>query len=697
MSIHTSDRNSTRKEVALSVILFVITVSFFIGIIWISIERVLIAIEENRDMLFWVSNTAYMGIISIFAYSTLLYQISRIGYYTRLNSPNTLVKTCEANRYAIKNTRELPSLSVLVPAYKEDVRSVRQTLFSAALLGYSKKHVVLLLDDPVGSGNTRVPASTEQTLPMVKEVNTELATQHDEFNARCDAIEQSLPQLTSEPANVITALAALYEDISLWFHTALQSQEASDHTDTLFRNKVLDEPAQFYRQKAVSLKRVARQKRPEEQFDASQVLKELHFIRSLFDVKIAVFQRKRFDNVSHDPNKAMNLNTYLSLMGSSYYVDRLGDKLTLTSYPISHNCGRLTFPSSDYVITLDADSILDHHYAAKLIYKMQRPECRDIAIMQTPYSAIPKPKSVLERTAGITTDIQYILHQGFTGCNAAYWVGANALIRMSALQELREDMAGQTIVKRFIQDRTVIEDTESSIDLINNGWKLYNYPERLSYSATPPDYGSLVVQRRRWANGGLIILPKLLWYLIRRPRLRKIPEGFLRLHYLVSIFLINAGLFLMLFIPIDNYIFSLLFIFIAISYFYLYYRDMRSLQYGLTDLLRVYAFNLILIPIHTGGVLKSIYQILSGRKCPFGRTPKTPERTAAPVVYHVVTYGLIAGLGLLAFDHLAQAHYIFAVTILANTMLLAYGAMIFIGFKNSLEDIRLKFSRQNKK
>jgi cellulose synthase/poly-beta-1,6-N-acetylglucosamine synthase-like glycosyltransferase len=55
-------------------------------------------------------------------------------------------------------------------------------------------------------------------------------------------------------------------------------------------------------------------------------------------------------------------------------------------------------------------------------------------------------------------------------------------------------------VRRYIQDRTVIEDTESSVDLVAKGWELTNYPERLSYSATPPDFGALVIQRRRWAN-----------------------------------------------------------------------------------------------------------------------------------------------------------------------------------------------------
>lgn len=695
MSSKKSDRKSARKEVVLSVILFLITVGFFVGIIWISVG--LVISSESRSIVFWVSNSIYMGIISIFAYGTFLYQISRIGYYARLASPNTLVGDCEASYFTVRNTHELPSLSVLVPSYKEDSRVIRQTLLSAALMGYSKKRVVLLLDNPVDGVYTPPLYNTDRTMRMVKVLNRTLAAQKNEFQTRCDSIEQSLMQRFVEPANIVTAVAALYEDIAQWFSKTSLSYKTSDHTDTLFREKVLDEPARFYHKKAISLKRISQKKYLSEQFDSDYVSKELNFIRSLFDVEITVFQRKKYANVSHDPNKAMNLNTYLSLMGGSYSLVKTSDTLKLTPYQGSQGYENISFPESDYVITLDADSILDHQYAPKLIYKMECEEYKDIAIMQTPYSAIPRPESILERTAGITTDIQYILHQGFTGCNATYWVGANALIRMTALKDIQEDVPGQDIVKRFIQDRTVIEDTESSIDLINNGWKLYNYPERLSYSATPHDYGSLVVQRRRWANGGLIILPKLLKYLVRKPCLRKIPEGFLRLHYLVSMLMISTGLVLMLFIPINNYIFSLLFIFIAVSYFYLYYRDMRLLKYKPSDLIRVYSLNLILVPIHTGGVLKSIQQIVSGKKSPFGRTPKTKERTAAPVLYHVATYGLIVYMLTLSINYLFEARYIFAATILINTAFLLYGALIFIGPKNSLDDIKMRFSRWYRK
>ena len=103
--------------------------------------------------------------------------------------------------------------------------------------------------------------------------------------------------------------------------------------------------------------------------------------------------------------------------------------------------------------------------------------------------------------------------------DATFWVGANAVLRKRALDAIAErSYIGDWPIRRYIQDRTVIEDTESTIDLATHGWSLLNYPERLSYSATPPDFGSLCIQRHRWANGGLLIVPKLCRQRARPPR-----------------------------------------------------------------------------------------------------------------------------------------------------------------------------------
>ena len=162
------------------------------------------------------------------------------------------------------------------------------------------------------------------------------------------------------------------------------------------------------------------------------------------------------------------------------------------------------------MLTLDADSVLLPEYCLRLVYLMEQSEHADVAVAQTPYSAFPGSGTRLERIAGATTDLQYIAHQGMTYYGATFWVGANAVLRKRALDEIREStFVGSWEIRRYIQDRTVIEDTESTIDMRAKGWTLLNYPERLAYSATPPDFGSLCIQRRRWANGGVLILPKL--------------------------------------------------------------------------------------------------------------------------------------------------------------------------------------------
>ena len=67
------------------------------------------------------------------------------------------------------------------------------------------------------------------------------------------------------------------------------------------------------------------------------------------------------------------------------------------------------------------------------MHEMRRPGNERLAVIQTPYSAVPGAPGTLERIAGATTDIQYIIHQGFTGWQSTFWVGANALLRKSAL------------------------------------------------------------------------------------------------------------------------------------------------------------------------------------------------------------------------------------------------------------------------
>ncbi len=277
--------------------------------------------------------------------------------------------------------------------------------------------------------------------------------------------------------------------------------------------------------------------------------------------------------------------------------------------------------------------------------------------------------------------------------NATFWVGANAVIRTRALRDIEEvETVGGFEVKRYVQDRTVIEDTESSVDLGMHGWTLVNYPERLSYSATPPDFGSLIVQRRRWANGGLLILPKYLRQVReRRQRGERVGlvEMSLRVNYMASIAWGSLGLIFLLAYPYDSRLLSPMVLLAALPYFWLFASDLEYCGYKRTDILRIYGFNLILMPVNVAGVLKSVQQALTAKKIPFARTPKVRDRTASPALYVLAPYAMVV-FSVFTFvrDYQAQ-NWGNAVFAAFNALLAFYAIVAYIGIWNSVVDVWL--------
>ncbi len=273
-------------------------------------------------------------------------------------------------------------------------------------------------------------------------------------------------------------------------------------------------------------------------------------------------------------------------------------------------------------------------YCLRLVYLLEREEHSRVAVAQSPYSAFPGAATRLERIAGATTDLQHMIHQGMTYHSATFWVGANAILRKKALEDIEQiDYKGPFAIYRYISDRTVIEDTESTIDLAAHGWTLHNYPERLAYSATPPDFGSLCIQRHRWANGGLLILPNL-WRAVRARRRRgertSMGEMLLRLNYMASIFWSSLFVLCLMVIPFNGHLISPLTYAVAAPYFLAMAVDLHYCGYKRLDAARIYGFNLLLLPVNLAGSISSIVQALTGAKGKFMRTPKVRNRTVPP-------------------------------------------------------------------
>lgn len=635
----------------------------------------------------FVAAAVYLLIVGFLLYGGLVYQFARLGYMRR----RVRFRHAGADELRAFATESEARVTVLVPSYKEEPGVVRRTLLSAALQEYRHRRVVLLIDDPPNPSGEEDRRALAAVRELPGEVHALLARAREPFARAARRAERSVLDGRFDRRKATRDLAELYMRAASWFEAQAAAHPIEDHSAALFVELNLREPAGRHAARAKALRKrlTATNGCPTQE----EILRSHRELDALFAAEVSSFERKRYANLSHAPNKAMNLNSYIALMGRWVAESRIesGPALDVLVRP---GVGR-EVPDADYVLTLDADSLIEPCYMARLVHFLERPENSRVAVAQTPYCAVPQAERTIERIAGATTDIQYVIHQGFTAHGATYWVGANALLRKRALEDIvttvEDERTGQRHLS-YIQDRTVIEDTESSVDLVQRGWALFNYPARLSYSATPPDFGALVVQRRRWANGGLLILPKLLRVLRRRhAEGAGVLHGFMRLHYLTSIAAVNVGLVVLFVVPFADWYANAWLPLMAVPYFALYTHDLRLAGYRARDVVKVYALNLILVPVNLGGVVKSLHQAVTGRATPFARTPKVRDRTAAPALYVVAPYLLVLMLAFGAVFSIVGGHYFEAVASAANALLLLYGIGAFIGWRHSREDISTRW------
>ena len=75
-------------------------------------------------------------------------------------------------------------------------------------------------------------------------------------------------------------------------------------------------------------------------------------------------------SLSHEPNKAMNLNSYMGLMGGFYREVRTVTGTALV--PSRPDRRALYIPDPDYIVTLDADSVLLPEYCLRMVHLLEQ-------------------------------------------------------------------------------------------------------------------------------------------------------------------------------------------------------------------------------------------------------------------------------------------------------------------------------------
>ena len=639
-----------------------------------------------HDSGFVIQTVVYVGIMTFLLVSALMYLLARQGALYRSRG-HVRVPRAEIDAFMADSR---PSLTVLVPSYAEDPAVVRATLLSAALQEYPGMRVVLLLDDPPTPTDPAARASLLRCRALPREIGALLKGPHERFRDALDTYEAAAVLGGASSPDHVRALALDFVWAARWLRDQADVYLRANHADDFLAEEVFGGLAGDFEITARALFAALDERAPVPAERLSQLCRRLVWT---FDATLTSFERKTYAHLPHDANKAMNLNAYIGLMGRR--VREVETRMGIVLRDADADEDAMLIPDSDYLLTLDADSVLLREYCLRLVHQMELPGNERIAVIQTPYSAFRGAGTRLERIAGATTDIQHIVHQGLSHFGATFWVGANAVIRKVALDDILEvTYVGGQEVRRYVQDRTVIEDTESSIDLIASGWTLFNYPERLSYSATPPDFGSLVVQRARWANGGLLIVPKFLRFVRRERRIgRRVPRAAvaLRFNYMASIFWASVGLVLLLAFPFDSRLLSPVLVVAALPYFLAMSADFRRLGYKRSDVLRMYAFNLILLPVNLAGTLKSLQQAAAKSKIAFARTPKVKDRTAAPALFVLAAYLIAAFSFYTLANDITTQNWSNAAFALFNGLLTTYAIIAFIGFRNSIVDVVLGF------
>ena len=327
-------------------------------------------------------------------------------------------------------------VGIIVPSYREEPEVILRTLLSAALQTHRRKWITLLLDDPA------VPLTVEQHALL--EGGRAAPSRVTHFLAPLLTLARAAAT-SNDPRG---ALTSLHVECGRHFMTAAECWPQDDHENRLFIERVLQARARGHFDRADELRAAPP--------NTDESRREIERLVDLFSPAVRSFERKRYENLSHALNKAMNLNTYIGLLGRRLVEENRPDGLYLVP-----SASAVALPTAKYLVTLDADSILVPEYVEVLAGIMETPGQERVAVVQTPYAATPGAVSALERIAGATTDVQRLLHQGYTRFNGTFWVGANAVLRVEALQDIRQPFTerGHKLF-RYIQDRTVIEDTE---------------------------------------------------------------------------------------------------------------------------------------------------------------------------------------------------------------------------------------------
>jgi hypothetical protein len=125
----------------------------------------------------------------------------------------------------------------------------------------------------------------------------------------------------------------------------------------------------------------------------------------------------------------------------------------------------------------------------------------------------------------------------------------------------------------------------------------------------------------------------------------------------------------------------------ALPYFWIQHRDLQRLGYRRAEILRIWALNLLLVPVNLAGVSKSLQQAAIGAKTPFARTPKVENRTRIPRLYIAAPLAFAVSAVVSAWLHLRHGFGMDTAFAFIAVGLLLYAMYAFVGPRAVFDDL----------
>jgi hypothetical protein len=93
-------------------------------------------------------------------------------------------------------------------------------------------------------------------------------------------------------------------------------------------------------------------------------------------------------------------------------------------------------------------------------------------------------------------------------------------------------------------------------------------------------------------------------------------------------------------------------------------------------------------------VILSLWQILTGRKAAFGRTPKIEGRTATPLCHVLIQLGILNSVLMIGAIDAWMGRFLHAAFSLVNAGFWSYGLYQLIGWRSLWQDLQAEISQR---